>query len=277
MLGFGDDTEFDVRCEIGAPAPSTAPAHVAALRRVLADCCASPGACPALAASLKDAAAGGAGPCGSPPNECDNDGYVTSLSLAGDGLDCRFPASLADLGETVTSLDLTLNEMHGTWAADVAPVLKKLPNLSSLSLALNRLHGDLTCVDGGDDADSNGKLAVVAVTANALTGAIPACFVGGEMVELHASRNAFTALPDIKKGAAKHLRVLAVADQAGEGVTGEVRDGEGGGGRRGARARFLFSNRPPPSFPPHPPPPLFRSPASPARPTCAKSASTATL
>ena len=111
----------------------------------------------------------------------------------------------------MTSLDLTLNEIHGKWATDVAPVLKKLPNLSSLSLALNRLHGDLTCVDGGDDADSNGKLAVVAVTANALTGVVPACYVGGGTVELHASRNAFTALPDIKKGAAKHLRVLAVA------------------------------------------------------------------
>ena len=96
---------------------------------------------------------------------------ITGIDLVQSQVRVAGGASLADLGETVTSLDLTLNEIHGKWATDVAPVLKKLPNLSSLSLALNRLHGDLTCVDGGDDADSNGKLAVVAVTANALTAA----------------------------------------------------------------------------------------------------------
>ena len=218
VLGFGDVSEFGLRCELGAPAPSTATDDVAALRRVVAACCSSPGSCPSLTAALKDAAAGGAGPCGVPPNECDARGCLTALSLSGDGLACPFPEAVGEL-TSIETLDLTLNDLHGDFGKHVAPALAKLSKLKNLHLALNRLRGDLPCTL----FENSPSLTVLAVSGNALTGSVPSCAVAAPMQELYASRNALTGAPPPLK-AATSLTVLALSDQAGDGLTGPLPD-----------------------------------------------------
>ena len=219
IFGFGDATEYEARCDLPSPAPATARAHVAALRSVLDDCCRLAGSCPSLRASLHDAAAGGPGPCGVPPNECDAEGRLTTLTLAGDGLACPFPAGVEGLADTIRHLDLSLNELHGSWREHVAPPLAKATRLASLRLSLNRIKGPLTC-------DLHGKgsvLALVALTQNAVDGGVPACLVEVPVEELHLSGNTLTGrLPAIARGAADTLRVLSLGDQAGEGLTGPL-------------------------------------------------------
>jgi len=76
-----------------------------------------------------------------PPNECDENGHLTTLSLAGDGLRCAFPDALADLSGTLRELDLGLNDLDGEVGSHVAPVLSKLPKLEAVSLSFNRIRG----------------------------------------------------------------------------------------------------------------------------------------
>ena len=53
--------------------------------------------------------------CGASPNRCDDDGRLIHLSLASEGLDCKFPRALADM-RSLTCLDLTFNQLDGRCA-----------------------------------------------------------------------------------------------------------------------------------------------------------------
>jgi len=133
-----------------------------------------------------------------PPNECDENGHLTTLSLAGDGLRCAFPDALADLSGTLRELDLGLNDLDGEVGSHVAPVLSKLPKLEAVSLSLNRIRGQLSCEmigasssssDGDEESSSSKKrhsssssplpsrLSRLTATHNRLSGPIPSCLL----------------------------------------------------------------------------------------------------
>lgn len=52
--------------------------------------------------------------CEAVPNQCNDDGHLTHLSLSSEGLDCRFPKELSSL-KSLTRLDLTFNQMDGRY------------------------------------------------------------------------------------------------------------------------------------------------------------------
>jgi hypothetical protein len=235
VLGFGDETDYDLEVVLTPPSPPLAAEDGAVLRALADACCPADdkNACRVLRAAVAaldakpgtDAAAGDL--CGRPPNACDAAGRLTSLALAGEDLACRFPPDLARLARLV-SLDLTANSLHGSFEDDVGPALKAMaPRLTAARLSLNKLEGALTCdLVGGDSStkENGGGLRVLAVTGNRASGALPACLFAGPVAELYAARNELGGdLPPIPAGSP--LVRVALSDQGGGGgFTGSLPD-----------------------------------------------------
>lgn len=267
VFGFADETSFELRCAVGSvPAATARSPDLKALQAVLDQCCShgssGSSSCPALRASLDDAEAGGPGPCGVPPNECDRSGHLTTLSLAGDGLRCSFPTALDDLSGSLRELDLSLNDLDGDFGSHLAPVLSKLPKLEAVSLSLNRIRGQLSCKLIGAEENGEGsrssssssgkkhhsssssplpsRLSRFTATHNRLSGPIPACLLDpskSPIQELSLAVNELSGkLPRIgderdveeegeKKSSAaplSPLRVLSLGEQAGGGFEGDL-------------------------------------------------------
>ena len=73
-------------------------------------CCEEDGACPTLSQGKVS------GLCEAAPNQCDDEGHLTHLSLSSEGLECKFPEALSKL-RTLTRLDLTFNQLDGRCTA----------------------------------------------------------------------------------------------------------------------------------------------------------------
>lgn len=166
--------------------------------------------------------------CKSVGSECDANGRLRVLNLAGYRLLCRFPgesfASMTELRE----LDLRNNMFEGD-IQGIASSLMGLTNLTRLNLARNDgFEGSLSVEDSEGAVCSlvarNRRLAFLDLSGDNLSGSLPGCLFSGSLEHLELDGNKFSGpLPeDIPEDS-----VLRTFNAFQSGLTGKLPDSLG--------------------------------------------------
>eukprot|EP01025_Chloroclados_australasicus_P028198 TRINITY_DN2797_c0_g3_i1.p1 TRINITY_DN2797_c0_g3~~TRINITY_DN2797_c0_g3_i1.p1 ORF type:complete len:1370 (-),score=193.24 TRINITY_DN2797_c0_g3_i1:641-4750(-) len=173
-------------------------------------CCQLSFSCPQLTSFLRASARSNPEEdfCHQPPNQCDEEGHITSLIIEGDVLDCAVPMEIAQL-KNLIHLELQDLGLSGT-TSDLAMIIQNLPNLQTLNLASNRISGNLTCDLANDE------LRLFMLSDNLLEGTLPECILAiKELRELILGKNFLTGtLPPLPKDS--QVSFIAVNEQFGE-------------------------------------------------------------
>ncbi|KIZ04191.1 hypothetical protein MNEG_3772, partial [Monoraphidium neglectum] len=199
--------------------------ELAAMAAVAKRCCGSANAkapfCTTIApAALAPKHAWPSDLCHTPPNLCDAEGHLLSLSLRDAGLKCStFPKELSQLG-SLARLDLSGNELQAD-VKDVAAVrgatrptavfwrllvLSQLP-VRELYLSNTRLGGPLDC------SIITPLRKVYELSSNFISGTVPACMLSSPVEELYLGRNELSGTLPLDSYQKSTLIALALGNQ----------------------------------------------------------------
>ena len=223
IVGYSQVAEFEMIFDIEREVRNIHPDDQAALESIYKECCQGDDACTAWSSAVDTPEDGEKENfCHLPGQICNNNGRITHLRLNHQSMSCDLPAALSKL-TALERLFLFANDITGTFQ-QFLNMAKNMKNLNHVHMADMALTGSLTCCEPGS-ADCLSHLQTLDMKRNSLQGSLPQCLIDLPKIGVLDFRsNKLTGSLPSTIEPNKHMIVLDVRDQAGQGMTGQIPD-----------------------------------------------------